>query len=84
MYTISHDCLAPKTDESALVFLSVPILYLLQIRTQEIDEINSRPGLTWKAGINAYSDMTWEEFKSAYTMNVSLHPIRRVHFFSVF
>ncbi len=37
---------------------------------QEIDEINSRPGITWRAGVNAYSDMTWEEFRDAYTMNV--------------
>ncbi|KAJ1483000.1 hypothetical protein T484DRAFT_1656154 [Baffinella frigidus] len=35
---------------------------------KEIDEINHR-GLTWHAGVNAYSDLTWEEFKSRFLMS---------------
>lgn len=32
---------------------------------KEIKEINSRNG-TWTAGLNKFSDMTWDEFRSAY------------------
>eukprot|EP00960_Hanusia_phi_P044219 756522-Hanusia_phi.AAC.1 len=35
---------------------------------KEVEQINSRPGITWTAALNQYSDMTWAEFKSAKLM----------------
>jgi len=35
---------------------------------REIDEINSRPGVTWRAATNPYSDLTWEEFAASKLM----------------
>ena len=35
---------------------------------KEIAEINSRPGVTWRAAPNPYSDLTWEEFASTRIM----------------
>jgi len=34
---------------------------------KEIDEINSR-GLTWEAGVNEWSDLSWEEFQAKFLM----------------
>ena len=34
----------------------------------EIHAINARPGGTWRAAPNPYSDLTWEEFKAAKLM----------------
>jgi hypothetical protein len=36
---------------------------------KEIDEINAK-GTTWKAGVNAHSDMSAREFMDAFTMHV--------------
>lgn len=36
---------------------------------KEIDEINTK-GTTWKAGVNAYSDMSAREFMDTFTMHV--------------
>ena len=33
-----------------------------------VQEHNSNPSHTWKMGINRFSDMTWEEFKSNFVM----------------
>ena len=30
---------------------------------QKIHELNSRPGMTWTAGINEFTDLTWSEFQ---------------------
>mmetsp|Transcript_29117 Transcript_29117/g.65996 ORF Transcript_29117/g.65996 Transcript_29117/m.65996 type:complete len:354 (-) Transcript_29117:174-1235(-) len=38
------------------------------ISLKEVEQINSRPGITWTAALNQYSDMTWAEFKSAKLM----------------
>lgn len=35
---------------------------------KEIDAINSRSGMTWRAATNPYSDLTWEEFAAAKLM----------------
>jgi hypothetical protein len=34
----------------------------------EIHAINARPGGTWRAAPNPYSDLTWEEFKASKLM----------------
>jgi len=35
---------------------------------KEIAEINTRPGVTWRAATNPYSDLTWEEFHASKLM----------------
>jgi hypothetical protein len=35
---------------------------------KEIHEINARPGATWRAALNPYSDLTWEEFSASKLM----------------
>jgi len=39
----------------------------------EINEINAM-NLSWTAGVNAYSDLTWDEFKAYFNLDTGLDP----------
>jgi len=39
-----------------------------EANVEDIERINSQ-NLTWEAGVNAYTDLTWEEFKEYFHLN---------------